>query len=70
MKIEILNFSAVDMSGAENIKIKMPSTEESEKFKSDLEQFFRNLHQKGVVEIKELNISLIDLSDAEEVEML
>ena len=70
MKIGTLNFSAVDMSGAENIKIKMPSTEEVEKFKSDLGQFFRSLQEKGIVEIKKLNISLIDLSDAEEVEML
>ncbi|MCP6719684.1 MAG: hypothetical protein KJI71_05745 [Patescibacteria group bacterium] len=65
MKAREVNISVIDLSESKNSTIdlsKLPSEEEiRKKIKSEL----NTLKKEGIVEIEVLNITLIDLSEAE-----
>ena len=67
MKIETVNIAIVDMSEAEDCTVDMSKLPNEEEFLKKMKEVFENLKQEGVTEVKELNICVLDLSEAEKI---
>ncbi|MFQ6049669.1 MAG: hypothetical protein ACE5J0_01350 [Candidatus Paceibacterales bacterium] len=65
MKIERLNFTLVDLSESEKCKVSLANFN-FEELAPRIKSLLRTLEEEGVTEVGELNISFVDLSDAEE----
>lgn len=70
VKVKVLNFSVVDITGMKGGQINMPDEKDIKDFMLQLKDFFSELQEKKIVEIKELNIAFIDASNGENIKIL
>ena len=70
MKVEELNVSIIDMNGAENCKLSFKNLPSEERIIKKIQAIISSLHKEGVSEIGKLNIAVVDLSDAEKIEII
>lgn len=67
MKIGTLNFCLLDMSEAEECEIDTSKLPSLEQFVSYIKAHLEEMKNTGVTEVKEMNVTLIDLSEAEKI---